>query len=196
MRYRYGHVFTFLRIRGRIRTTIYGEPHDLGDTWDGIRMECTCGVSHCVHLAASLLFWEKSHGPWVVWEDEYKYKQRKEKEEILEQRKQRKADAERAGLEPVSAVRAFQDRRMSVFLRRRPAEPRDGLQAAQGCRIACTRRRPELPASEGGEGAGQSHIDRNAGTIRMIRTTPNIRIIGSSIFTLARSPSFRTAILC
>ena len=41
-----------------------------------------------------------------------------------------------------------------------------------------------------------THMLRNAGTIRMMSTTPNIRIIGRSIFTLALSPSLRTAILC
>ena len=41
-----------------------------------------------------------------------------------------------------------------------------------------------------------SYMARNAGTMMTARTTPNIMIMGSSIFIPAFSPSLRAIILC
>ncbi|MCR5135934.1 MAG: DEAD/DEAH box helicase [Oscillospiraceae bacterium] len=61
-------------------------------------------------MAAAFLLWEEQHGPWEVWEDEYEYRRRKEKESIAAQRRSRVEDAKRIGLDPVPVMEAFPGR--------------------------------------------------------------------------------------
>ena len=107
----YGQRFEFTRLWPRTVTTIEGEPRFYTESWRDIRMRCSCGQSRCVHLAASFLFWEKKHGPWVVWESEYEYKTRKEREAVDLLLEERRKQAARIGTQPIPALDAFKARK-------------------------------------------------------------------------------------
>ena len=92
--------------RPKITVEIDGEPRYYGDDWSRIGMRCTCHQKYCVHMAAALQYWEKDHGPWVVWEGESDYRRRKKKEEIKAGLKQRQEESEKIGTWPVPALDA------------------------------------------------------------------------------------------
>ena len=102
--------FEIIGTRPKITVEIDGEPRYYGDDWSRIGMRCTCRQKYCVHMAAALQYWEKEHGPWIVWEDESDYRRRKKKEEIKEGLKKRQEESEKIGTWPVPAMDAFKGR--------------------------------------------------------------------------------------
>ncbi len=111
--YWYQRVTEFTEKRQRIQTTIYDEPDLRNTSWKDIRMDCTCGKPRCVHLAATFLLWEKEHGPWIVWENEWDYKYRM-KDIELDLKRQQIAEADKAmGTAPIAALEAFPGKKMA-----------------------------------------------------------------------------------
>ena len=108
-----GQKFQISLLPGKVVVVFGSAPESYNDSWEGVSMRCTCGQDRCVHMAAALFFWEKLHGPWVVWESRREYEARKAeeaRERILQERKQL---AQRVGNEPVPAMDAFRNRHQS-----------------------------------------------------------------------------------
>ena len=93
-----------------VSVAISNTPKRLDDTWEEAYFSCNCGKNKCVHMAAAMLAWEKEHGPWIVWENEYNYRIRKEKEAIQKEVERRREQAKKIGTEPVPAIQAFAQR--------------------------------------------------------------------------------------
>lgn len=114
----YGNTFEIKWGRNVVNVRIYRTPNDLEDTWEDAGFECTAckrgyyssNTGKCEHAAAAMMFWEKQHGPWVVWESDRNYRSRKEKEALQAERDRREQLRKRYGQNPIPAMEAFKHR--------------------------------------------------------------------------------------
>ncbi len=93
-----------------LKASIGTPPSNLNDSWDQVYFFCSCRKKYCVHLAAAMLHWEKIHGPWIVEEDDYSYRKRKNQESFDKMRAEYQQETQRLGTEPVPALTAFRNR--------------------------------------------------------------------------------------
>ena len=98
--------------RQTFEVDIRDDPGRNGVDWAQVPMNCTCQKPHCVHMAATLLQWEKEHGPWIEWESEWDYTRRMENEKLDRLRAQMDQEDREAGLDPVPALRAFKAKKL------------------------------------------------------------------------------------
>ncbi len=106
-RWEYSNILAFPGIKGRPDVRMSRIPSEIGDTWDRAYIECTCHRPYCEHRAAALLMYERDNGPVVLWESEYVYRRRIEKEKNDADREARLREDSKIGTEPVPALQAF-----------------------------------------------------------------------------------------
>ena len=99
-------------------------PKELDDKWEDAYFRCSeCDRNmyarnrnyekYCEHIAAVLFFIESKQGTWTVWENEHEYQVRKKKAEIKALRDKRNEEKQKAGMDPVPALNAFEGRSSS-----------------------------------------------------------------------------------
>ena len=106
--------YQFKGMKNSPHVALISEPTTIGNTWNYAHLFCDCkdGREYCVHKAMMMILLEKTHGPWYVYENEYSYKRRLEKEQqelIIQDYK--RISKEKGRIAP--ALDAFRDRKKS-----------------------------------------------------------------------------------